>query len=151
MLDGRKIPATSLRKGMRATAMRKGSASASWVYVVKKLADKSGGAIKSLMSSSFVRAELVSQVGGALLDSRVDSGVIESVDSASLTLSEKDGTVVQMPLDSTTQVQVDNVVTDVTGLAAGMRATTIRSGDGPVGQIWASGTKSGQGQGSGKK
>jgi hypothetical protein len=151
-IDGRNAQATSLRPRMRATVMRKGSAAASWLYVAKKLADKSGSAIKALMSpGGFVRAEVVSLTGSGLLDSRVDTGVIESVDSLSLTLSESDGAVVQMPLDSTTQVQVDNVVTDLTGLAAGMKATTIRHGDGAVSQIWATGKKPNKGQGGGKK
>jgi hypothetical protein len=142
-IDGRRSAAKRVRPGMRATAMRKGSAAASWLYVAKGSLDRSGAKIKSLLSTGFVRAEVVSQAGGELLDSRADTGVIESVDDTSLTLYESDGTTVQMRIDSNTQVQVNNKAAGTTDLATGMRATTIRSGEGAIGQIWASGKKSG--------
>ena len=145
-IDGREIAAKRVRPGMRATVMRKGSAAASWLYVAKRSPDRSGAKIKSLLSTGFVRAEVVSQAGGELLDSRADTGVIDSVDDTSLTLHESDGTTVQMQIDSTTQVQVNRKTADTTELAVGMRATTIRSGDGAIGEIWAFAKKSGGGK-----
>jgi hypothetical protein len=140
-MNGRTVAVQRVRPGMSATVMTNGSAPASWFYVAKRSPDPSGGAIKSLLSTGYVRIEVVSQVGGALLDNRVDTGVIASVGSNSLTLDESDGTVVQLPIDSTTQVQMNNRMSDLTVLAAGMSVTTIRSGAGPVNEIWASGKR----------
>ncbi len=141
-IDGRKSAAKRVRPGMRATVMRMGSAAASWLYVAKKSPDKSGAKITSLFSTDFVRAEVVSQTsGGQLDDSRADTGVINSVDDTSLTLSESDGTTIQLQIDNTTQVQINNKAAAVTELGPGMRVTTIRSGEGAIGQIWASGKK----------
>ncbi len=123
--------------------MRNGSAAASWLYAAKGSHDRSETKIKSLLSTGFVLAEVVSQIDGELLDSRAGTGVIDSVDDTSLTLYESDGTTVSMQIDSTTQVQVNKKAADTTALAAGMRATTIRNGEGAIGQIWASGKKSG--------
>ncbi|MGC9974498.1 MAG: hypothetical protein ABSC36_03800 [Gaiellaceae bacterium] len=142
-IDGRRRPATRVRRGMRATVMRNGSADASWLYLANRSPDESGATIRSLLSTGFVRAEVVSQSGGELLDRRVDTGVIESVDSASLALYESDGTTVQLQIDGSTQVQINNQAADVTELAVGMRTTTVCSGEGTIGQIWALGRKPG--------
>lgn len=137
----RKVVARYVRAGMYATVIQKGNAPASWLFLARRLPDRSESKIKSLLSNGLVRAEVVSQVAGELLDSRADTGVIESVDGVSLTLNESDGAAVQMQLDSTTQVRVNNRTADTTALTTGMKATTIRSGDGPVSQIWAFGKK----------
>ncbi len=143
-IDGRPRPATRVRPGMRATVMRNGSADASWLYLANRSSDGSGATIRSLLSTGFVRAEVISQAGG--LDRRVDTGVIASVDSASLALSESDGTTFQMQIDDSTQVQINNQPADVTKLAVGMRTTTVSNGDGTIGQIWAIGKKPGGGK-----
>lgn len=140
-LDNRKVAAKRVRPGMRATVMKSGDAAASWLYVVKKSFDKSGPKIKSLLSTDFMRAEVVSWVGGELLYNRADTGVIESVDETSLTLQESDGTTVQLQINDTSQAWVNNKEAGATDLATGMSATTISDGDGVVDQIWAQGKK----------
>ena len=140
-IDARKGTVKLLRRGMRATFMRKGSAPASWLYVNRRSADLSGPRIRSLLSNDFMGAEVISWTGGAILDSRAYTGVIASTDGSSLTLQENDGTPVDMQIDVSTQVWVNNRAASATDLTAGMRTTTIGNGDGLAGQIWAFGKK----------
>ncbi|HEY5160015.1 MAG TPA: hypothetical protein VII83_02975 [Gaiellaceae bacterium] len=133
--------ARSVRPGMRATVMNKGTSAASWLYATRTSSDNSEPTIRSLLSTGFVRAEVISWADGAVLDSRADTGVIESADDTSLTLQESDGTRVQMQIDSSTQLLVNLSAASAADLAAGMRATTISNGDGVASQIWAYGKK----------
>jgi len=142
-IDNRRVVAKRVRPGMRATVMRNGNAAASWLYIAKRLPDKSRLKIKSLLSGGFLRAEVISWVDGELLDSRADTGIIESADDVSLTLQEADGATVPMQIDSATQVWVNNMSSIATDLTAGMNATTIGNGEGLVSQIWAQGKTSG--------
>lgn len=142
-IDNRRVAAKRVRPGMRATVMRKGNAAASWLYIAKRLPDRSGPKIKTLLSSNFLRAEMISWTGGELLDIRSDTGIIESSDGVSLTLQEADGATVQMQIDSATLVWVNNTSSLATDLTAGMNATTIGNGEGLISQIWAKGKKSG--------
>lgn len=142
-IDNRRVAVKRVRPGMRATVMRNGNAAASWLYIAKRLRDKSGLKIKSLLSSSFLRAEMISWTGGELIDSRAYTGIIESSDGVSLTLQEADGATVQMQIDSATLVWVNNTSSLATDLTSGMNATTIGNGEGLISQIWAQGKKSG--------
>jgi len=140
-IDGRNGAATRIRQGMRATAITTGNAAVSWLYVAWRLPDTSLPKVRSLLSVGFVRTEVISWTGGTLLDSRADTGVIDSVDSASITLLEADGANVQMQFDGAPAVWVNNTASSAAGLAAGMRVTTIGNGDRVVSQIWAYGKK----------
>jgi hypothetical protein len=150
-VDGKRVKATRVRRGMRATALQKGSARAIWIYIAKKKPDRSLNKIRPLLTAQLVRTEVISFASGSLRDSRADIGIIDSVDDSSLTLSESDGAVVDMQLDTVTQVQINNKSADVTELAAGMRATTISDGDGAVSRIWASGKGAANNGGGNKK
>jgi len=142
-VDDRRSPAWRVRPGMRVTAMQIGDATTLWLYVTRRSPDRSELKIRPLLSIGFVRAEVVSWSAGELLDSRADTGVIESISGTSLTLDESDGTTVELQIDGATQVQVNGVQADAASLAAGMRAVTIGDGDGTVSQIWARGKLSG--------
>jgi len=145
-VDDMRVTARRVRPGMRATVMRSGNAAASWLYLTKRRPDKSEAQIRSLLSAGFVRAEVISWAGGSVLDSRADTGVIDSADNTSLTLRENDGTTVQVQIDSSTRVWVNNRASGAADLTAGMRTTTIGNGDGVASQIWAYGKKLGIGK-----
>ncbi|MHB8060521.1 MAG: hypothetical protein ACYDHO_06785 [Gaiellaceae bacterium] len=140
-LDNRRVSSRRVRRGMRATAMRMGDATASWLQITKRLPDRSLSRIRALLSNSFLRAEVVSWAGGAVLDNRTDTGVISSVDSVSLVLEENDGTIAEMQFDDATEVWINGALFTTSDLAVGMSVTTIGSGDGMVSQIWAQGKK----------
>jgi hypothetical protein len=140
-IDGRKAAATRVQRGMRTTVFRMGNSAVSWLYVTRTLPDTSLSKVRALLSAGFVRTEVISWTGGALLDSRADTGVIDSSDGTSMTLLEADGTSVPMQFDAALAVWVNNRVSGTVDLAAGMRVTTIGNGDGVVSQVWAYGKR----------
>jgi len=150
-IDGRKAALTRVRRGMRATIVRGGLTSALWLYVARKSPDKSWIKVRALVSTSCLRIEVISLVAGELVDSRADTGVIKNAGDSSLTLAESDGTVVEIPIDITTEVRLDNMLTDSAALGAGLQATAMRIGEGPAIQVWASGKKTSKKPGGGKK
>jgi len=135
-VDYRRGAAKRIRPGMRVTVMRIGNAAASWLYVAGRR-DESGFKIRSLLTNGFVRAEVISWAGGAVLDSRVYTGVVVAANNSSLTLQETDGTTVQLQIDSATQVRVNNAPSGAASLVAGMKATAVSNGSGVAAQIWA--------------
>jgi hypothetical protein len=138
-LAGRKVVSARVLTGMSATAIADGGAPVSKLFVARRSADGSIPTVRALLSTGFVRTEVVSQLAGQLTDTRADTGVIASVEGAQVTLSESDGLTVEVPIDPTTEIQVNGKVSDTTALSVGMRATTIRYDDGSPTQIWAVG------------
>lgn len=137
-LDGRKVKVSKLRRGMRATTLQKGNARALWVDARKRSADRSLSKIKALLDKGLVRTEVISSSGGSVLDRRIDTGSIASADTSFLSLSERDGTTVDMEIDAAAEIWIDNRPGNATELSAGMEATTIRIGDAATSRIWAS-------------
>ncbi|MGA9762439.1 MAG: hypothetical protein WBQ14_08455 [Gaiellaceae bacterium] len=140
-IDGRRGTAVRVRRGMRATVITTGNVTVSWLYLAWRLPDRSLPKVKALLSPGFVRAEVVSWTGGMVLDSRADTGIIESVDDVSLTLQENDGASWPTQFDTALAVWLNNRVSSATDLAAGMRVTAIGNGDGLINQVWAYGKK----------
>lgn len=75
-----------------------------------------------------VRAEVITSEAGVIHDYRVDRGRIRLVTSASLTLVEKDGTVVSIPVASTASVTLAGRTVPLKQLKRGFTATTVRDG-----------------------
>jgi|GEM_PF-926260 hypothetical protein len=146
-IDYRTVTAKRVRPGMRATVMVAGNAAASWLYVARRSPDRSVPKIRALLLNGFMRAEVVSWGGGAEFETRADTGVIASVDSnsTSLVLQEDDGTSVDMQLGDASDVWLNGLALSTGDLVAGMKATTIGSGDGVISQIWAQDRKKSSG------
>jgi hypothetical protein len=140
-VDGRNAALSLIRRGMRATIVRRGLASALWLYVARKSPDKSWNKVRALISTSCLRVEVISLVAGVLVDSRADSGVIKNAGDSSLTLTESDGTIVEITIDVTTEFWLGGRLADSAALGAGMQATAITIGEGAAIQVWASGKK----------
>jgi hypothetical protein len=82
-----------------------------------------------------VRAEVVLADGsGAVTDYRVDRGRIRGVAPGSVSLLERDGTVVTIPVAADAEVRMGGRAVPLARLrrAAGALATTIRQGDQPA-------------------
>jgi hypothetical protein len=75
-----------------------------------------------------VRAEVVMSEGGVIHDYRVDRGHVRALAPSSLTLLEKDGTTVIVPVASTANVTLGGVTVPLTRLRRGFVATTVRDG-----------------------
>jgi hypothetical protein len=75
-----------------------------------------------------VRAEVITSEAGVIHDYRVDHGRIRLVSAGSLTLFEKDGTTVAVPVAPNATVTLGNVSVPLKKLRKGFQATTVRDG-----------------------
>jgi hypothetical protein len=91
-----------------------------------------------LLGPNMVRAEIVWKSGGVLHDYLLDSGRIRNVAVSSITLVEKDGKVVTVPVSPTAKITLNNAPVPLSSLRRGMRATTIRDGNAPADTVQAS-------------
>ena len=75
-----------------------------------------------------VRAEVITSENGTIHDYRVDRGKIRAVAPGSITLLEKDGTLVTVPVLPTADVRLGGVSVQLLRLRRGFVATTVRDG-----------------------
>jgi hypothetical protein len=114
--------------------MRRFLAMAAAATTIVALALVQGGAagLNSLGSFFFgpklVRAEVITNEGGVIHDYRVDRGRIRVVTASSLTLFERDGTLVTVPVASTADVRLGGISVPLTRLRRGFVAVTVRDG-----------------------
>ena len=91
-----------------------------------------------LFGSAMVRAEVVVQQPDGLHDIRADRGKIVAVSSSSLTLKEKDGSIVTLALSPTVSIAVNGGNRPLKALKPRMTVQwAIRDGDGAVTRIVA--------------
>lgn len=86
-----------------------------------------------------VRAEVLVSESGALHDYRVDRGTIRAKAPGSLTLRERDGTLVTIAVSPSAAVTIGSRPVPFSLLRRGMVATVIRDGDAPAIEVRASG------------
>jgi hypothetical protein len=79
-----------------------------------------------------VRAEVIVQDGGALHDYRLDRGRIRAVAADSITLLERDGTVVTVPVSRTAEITLAGRAVPLQRLRRGMNALSVRDGGNPA-------------------
>ncbi|MFL5937607.1 MAG: hypothetical protein ACJ744_16585 [Gaiellaceae bacterium] len=114
--------------------MRRFVTPAASAAAVAALALAQGGAASLSTLGSFffgpklVRAEVVTSEGGVIHDYRVDRGRIRALTPTTLTLLEKDGTTVAVPVASTADVTLAGRTVPLTRLRRGFVATTVRDG-----------------------
>jgi hypothetical protein len=84
-----------------------------------------------------VRAEVIVHDGGVLRDYRLDRGRIRAVGAGTLTLLERDGTVVVVPVAADADVRLTGRVVPFSRLRRGMSALTVREGDGAASAVRA--------------
>lgn len=84
-----------------------------------------------------VRAEVVVKTAGVVHDYRVDRGRIRAVTATSLTLLERDGSIVTVPIAAGADVKLAGSPTTLTSLRRGMRATTIRDDNAAAATVYA--------------
>jgi hypothetical protein len=84
-----------------------------------------------------VRAEVITSEGGTIHDYRVDQGKIRLVTAASLTLFEKDGTTVAVPVAPNATVTLGGASVPLKRLKRGFVATTVRDGSASASMVVA--------------
>jgi hypothetical protein len=93
-----------------------------------------------LFGPKMVRAEVVLKDATGVHDYRVDRGVVTAATATSLTLQERDGTVVTIPVASGARVTLGGAPVPLTALAGRRRkvtALTLRDGDVPAQTVQA--------------
>jgi hypothetical protein len=84
-----------------------------------------------------VRAEVLVKDGGVLHDYRVDRGVIRNKADGTLTLLERDGSLVAISVAPTAAITINGRPAAYAALRRGMVATVIRDGDAPANEVRA--------------
>jgi hypothetical protein len=102
-----------------------------------------GALIDRFFGPRMIRAEVI--VGGPLQvnDFRLDRGVITTTAPGSITIRERDGTVVTISVSSETKVIAGVRVRDVSQLRPPMRVLVVRKANGPATQIQVEGRLAG--------
>jgi hypothetical protein len=90
-----------------------------------------------LLGPNMVRAEILWKSGGVQHDYLLDNGRIRTVGAGSLTLVEKDGKVVTMPVAVDADVTFRASPVPLSSLRRGMRAVTYRDGNAPAYKVEA--------------
>ncbi len=95
--------------------------------------DLSRGAIGELyFSPRFARSEVVVVAGGVPHAIRFDRGRVTAVSSSSVTLLERDGTSVTIPISPTAAVRVHGRPATLANVRRGSTALAVRDGDRPA-------------------
>jgi hypothetical protein len=106
------------------------------------LAEGAGLALPGSLGTYFfgpklVRAEVLVKDGGVLHDYRVDRGVIRAKSPGTLSLLERDGSVVSIAVAPTATITLDGRPIAFSALRRPMVATVIRDGDSPATEVRA--------------
>ncbi|HEY2372206.1 MAG TPA: hypothetical protein VGH82_06625 [Gaiellaceae bacterium] len=88
--------------------------------------------INQFFGGNMVRAEVIVASGGGVQDWRIDRGVITTISGTSVTLREKDGTIVTLQLDPNARVQGPARFTSVGQLRKRLRIVVYRQADQPA-------------------
>ena len=90
-----------------------------------------------LLGPKMVKAEVIIKEGKTTYDYRIDQGKIRAVSSTSVTLWERTGEVVTIPVSPGARVTLGGKTVLLTALKKGMRAQTIRNGSAPADTVQA--------------
>lgn len=82
-----------------------------------------------------IRAEVIVKDQGVLHDYRLDRGRVRAVAPGSLTLFERDGTLVVVPVAGDAEVTLNGRVVPLSAVRRGMTATTVRDGGAPASTV----------------
>jgi hypothetical protein len=96
-----------------------------------------GSLANYFFGSKLIRAEVLVKDGGTLHGYRIDRGVIRSKADGTLTLRERDATLVAIPISPTASIRVRGRPASYAALRRGMTATVIREGDAPAIEVRA--------------
>ena len=96
-----------------------------------------GSLANYLLGPKMVKAEIVLKQGKTTYDYRIDQGKLRGVSSTSVTLWERTGEVVTIPVSPGARVTLGGKTVLLTALKKGMRAQTVRNGSAPADTVQA--------------
>lgn len=85
-----------------------------------------------------VRAEVLVKDGGVLHDFRLDRGVIRAKSDGMLSVLERDGSLVPIPVAPAAAITIGGQPAAFSALRRGMVVTVVRDGDAPASEVRAS-------------
>lgn len=90
-----------------------------------------------LFGPKLVRAEVLVKEGGVLHDYRIDRGVIRAKSPGTLSVLERDGSLVAIPVAQGATITIGGRLASFRALRRGMVVTVIRDGDAPATEVRA--------------
>ena len=142
LLNGKPASLRNLRAGMQVAVPRDGDHPADIVYASgpKRTPTIPYASVSYLLGNRMLRAEIaLKSADGVLHDYLLDRGRIKQVAVSGLVLREGDGTAVTITVSPFARVKINGRPAGYSQLRRGMMATTMRDGDKPADQIWATG------------
>ena len=140
LLNGKPVSVRTLRGGMQVAVPRDGDSAADIVYATgpKSTASLPWSSVSYWLGNRMMRAEIaLKSADGVLHDYLLDRGRIRQATATTLSLREADGTMVTIAVSSFARVKLNGKPAAFAQLRKGMIATTMRDGDKPADQIWA--------------
>lgn len=138
-LNGTLSTLRRLRAGMQIAVAHDGDLPADTVFAATKRAPKWPQSVITLMlGNRLVRAEIALQ-DTVLHDYLLDRGRIKQVGVFTLLLREPDGTEPTIDISPSARIKVNGKNVSFVQLRKGMMATTMRDGDKPADQVFATG------------
>ena len=144
-LNGRRVALVALRRGMTATTLRDGDAPATTVRATTRFSAAWPRA-SAFFGPKLVRAEVIAK-DGVLHDYRIDRGRVRAVAPGALSLLERDGTLVTIPVAPNAAVTLNGRRVALASLRRNMTATTPRHGDSAATMVEATGSAGGRANG----
>ena len=96
-----------------------------------------GSLANYFLGPRMVKAEIILKQGKKTYDYRLDQGKVRAVSSTSVTLWERTGEVVTIPVSPGARVTLGGKTVLLTALKKGMRVLTIRNGGAPADTVQA--------------
>ena len=90
-----------------------------------------------LLGPKMVKAEVVVKDGGVTYDYRLDQGKIRAVGPSSITLYERTGDTVTVPVSPGARITIGGKAVSLAALRRGMRVQTVRNGSAPADTVQA--------------
>ena len=141
-LSGKSATVRALRAGMQIAVLRDGNNPADTVYAAGPRGTPAipYATVATLLGGRMFRSEIaLKSPDNVLHDFLLDHGRLKQVNGANLIIREADGTVVTVSTSAFARVKVNGKPASYAQLRRGMMATTMRDGDKPADQIWATG------------
>ena len=88
--------------------------------------------LPAIFGPAMIRAEVVTKSGGVVHEYRIDRGRITGISGRTLTVSERDGTVVQIPVSPTARITLNGAFVGFGALRRGMKVQTMREAEDPA-------------------
>jgi hypothetical protein len=141
-LNGKSATVRALRAGMQVAVSRDKDLPADTVWATgpKGTPTIPYATVATLLGGRMFRTEIALKSPDSVLhDFVLDHGRLKQVNGANLIIREADGTVVTVSTSTFARVKVNGKPASYAQLRKGMMATTMRDGEKPAEQIWATG------------